>query len=487
MYVFTRAQLRQFRAVVRRSKIGRSARFNPQLIIAALGDRYALQAVYETVTIQLSVTSTCARDRFVLPLEVLQACEGNSDDQVTIRQTANDRISVEWIDQRIPQVLEYDRLPADDIPPFPVLPNELSTNSHTFWSALKDAIGSAEKERTRYALDCLQLRGQAGQIVATDGQQALVQAGFTFPWTEDVLIPAVNVLGCQELTQGQQRISIGRTADWATLVLGAWTIAIKIEKDAHFPKVQSTIPTTAATRSRLNLTPEDAQFLLASLSKLPSEDQCNWPVTVELNGHVAVRGKSVGGAPATELVLSHSRLHGEPVRWQTNRKLLARAIGMGFRDVCLTDPESPALCDDGQRQFVWALLNSKDAIPARTDAVRIESPPVFETAPVSRPTTVRSHHRRMALPPPTREADSDQSLLKEPPGADTLALSTLIEDVEVLQVNLGGALAKSAALITGLKRQLGYTQLMRATVQSLQTLHAYPELTPTCTPLSQPH
>ncbi len=474
MYLFTRAQLRQFRAVVRRSKIGRSAKFDPQLTIAAFGDRYALQAVYETVAIELSVTAACARDRFVLPLEVLQACEGNSDDQVAIRQSANERISVEWVDQRIPQVREYDRLSADDTPPFPSLPDELRTNSHSVWSALKDAIGSAEKERTRYALDCLQLRGQAGQIVATDGQQALVQAGFTFPWTEDVLIPAVNVLGCQELTQDQQPISIGRTADRVTLVLGAWTVAIKIEKDGHFPKVQSTIPTPASTRSRLNLSPEDAQFLMATLPKLPSEDQCHWPVTVELNGHVAVRGKSAGGAPATELVLSHSRLHGEPVKWQTNRKLLARALGMGFRDVCLTDSESPALCDDGQRQFVWALLNPKDAISAQTDAIRIESPAMCEAALVPGSKTVRSHHRRMRLPVTAEEADSDQSSPAEPSGPETLALSTLIEDVEVLQTNLRDAMAKTAALVTGLKRQKGYAQLMRASVQSLQALHVTP-------------
>ena len=37
-----------------------------------------------------------------------------------------------------------------------------------------------------YPLGNLQLRGRAGEIIATDGHQLLLQGGFHFPWPEDV-------------------------------------------------------------------------------------------------------------------------------------------------------------------------------------------------------------------------------------------------------------------------------------------------------------
>ncbi|MDB5335206.1 MAG: hypothetical protein JWN70_825, partial [Planctomycetaceae bacterium] len=457
MYVFTRAQIRSFRAVLRRSKIGKQSAGNaPLLVVVASGDRYALQATSESVAIELSISATCPSGRIVLPLDVLQVCEGHSEDPVTIRRMGNDRINVEWIDQRIPQVREYDPLPADDQPSFPALPTELRTNQPGFWSALRDAIGSAERVRTRYALDCLQLRGQTGQIVATDGQQALAQSGFTFPWANDILIPALDVLGCRELPQDVP-VAIGRGVDWVTLVIGAWTIAVKVENDAHFPKIDTVIPSTASTRSRLNLTNEDARFLMAALPKLPSEDECHWPVTVELNGHVAIRGKAPDNSRPTELILSHSRLHGEPVRWQTNRKLLARAVRLGFRDVCLTDPESPAMCDDGQRQFVWAVLNPKCAIPPQTDAVRIESPATREL--IANRKAPRSPSRDNSVTGAVSITGSKLTPAAENVSADTTPITSLIHDAEALRTSLRDLLGKTNVLVMGLKRQRKQSRL----------------------------
>ena len=82
----------------------------------------------------------------------------------------------------------------------------------------------------------MQLCGSQGKIIATDGQQALVQAGFTFPWTEeDLLVPASNVFGCRELP-GDQPLHVRKTADWATFKTGPWTISLRLEKEARFPE-----------------------------------------------------------------------------------------------------------------------------------------------------------------------------------------------------------------------------------------------------------
>ena len=45
------------------------------------------------------------------------------------------------------------------------------------------------------------MRGKAGEVVATDGRQLLVQSAFRFGWDGDLLIPAAPIFGCKELPQ----------------------------------------------------------------------------------------------------------------------------------------------------------------------------------------------------------------------------------------------------------------------------------------------
>jgi hypothetical protein len=73
------------------------------------------------------------------------------------------------------------------------------------------------------------------------------------------------------------------------------------------------------------------------------------------------------------LVLSNSRLEGEPIVFNTNRRYLDRAAQLGFRDVHLFGNNVPALCDDGRRKYVWALLEPGQPIAGHPDNVRIES------------------------------------------------------------------------------------------------------------------
>ena len=52
---------------------------------------------------------------------------------------------------------------------------------------------------------------EPGQLVGTDGRQALIWGGFTFPFADDLLVPAVPVFGCKELAG--EEVRVGRTVD----------------------------------------------------------------------------------------------------------------------------------------------------------------------------------------------------------------------------------------------------------------------------------
>ncbi len=76
--------------------------------------------------------------------------------------------------------------------------------------ALDDAMHIVSTTAIRYATDKIQLRGQSGEIAATDGGQLLWQSGFQFPWTDDVLVPRLKVFDCTELFG--DTVAIGRMA-----------------------------------------------------------------------------------------------------------------------------------------------------------------------------------------------------------------------------------------------------------------------------------
>src|SRR5205823_7274586 len=111
---------------------------------------------------------------------------------------------------------------------------------------------------------------------------------------------------------------------------------------------------------------------------LPGGDEPSAPVTLDLNGTVAVRARAAGQGRVTELVLGRSGFVGTPVRLHTNRHYLARAVRLGFAEVEVAGPEAPLACRGNGRVYLWQPLGRDSAIEPADDAVRIAS-----TAPTS--------------------------------------------------------------------------------------------------------
>ena len=113
--------------------------------------------------------------------------------------------------------------------------------------------------------------------------------------------------------------SRSRTITHVALKCDPWTILLEIQTSARFPRVDMAFPAPDAATARLRLDPADAAFLADALGRLPGSEIHNAPVTVDLNGQVAVRARGPEGDATTELVLSRSSYGGTPVRFQTNR------------------------------------------------------------------------------------------------------------------------------------------------------------------------
>jgi hypothetical protein len=396
---------------------------------------------------------------FWLPFEFLKETEGNRNDAVLLDPTS-DGVDVQWVVDSVPHTRTF---LVEDAPDAITLPEvDFTGNPPELLVALKEAARTCDHSSTRYALSCIQLRGEAGEVVATDSHQLLVEGGFQFPWDDNVLIPGSKLLTHREFLTGDS-VKIGRAEDVVVLNVGPWTAWMSIEQDRRFPEIDQVIPNVNGAIATVSIPQDDGDFLARVVKQLPANDEQHSPVTVDLNGSIAVRARTDGAKIPTELVLTRSSRTGDPVRFCTNRKLLARAMQLGFDGLHVFGPDSPVLCVQGDRKYVWMLLDKVGAIKPSKQAIRIESAATSESAaqpptPSRNPTSMKptKSHRNTE---PAKNTPSDNSI-------------SLIDRAESLRESLQTALADTRNLITTLKQQQKTSRSVQSALKSLRQLEA---------------
>jgi hypothetical protein len=438
----------------------------PPVTFRADGGGLTIAAKSHDAAIEFHQPGGFTEEQFAVPFDVLKRCEGGKADAVTLERI-DQRVTVQWSGGGIPQVIQADAETTDD--DFLAVPSELRPNDARLVCALRDAAATTDNDATRYALNCLQLQGERGKIAATDGHQLLVQGGFDFPWDDDVLIPARKVFASREL-HTDQPVEVGKSDDWVCVRIGQWALQFQIEKESRFPRVEDHIPDANSAATTLRLSDADAMFLAKAVKRLPGSDDYNSPVTVDLNGTVAIRAKSEGQSVPTELILTNSSRSGEAIRFNTNREFLARAMKLGFRDVHLTGPEAPEFCCDRNRQYLWMLLGKDGAIESSPEAIRIESPHVDDVSDSPKPNSKRKR-------PTMSQSKTNRNGQTRRNGTDTgsdgqAGVESLIEQAEAVKTSLRETLTNTSELIASLKKHRKQSRLVRSTLASLRQLQS---------------
>ncbi len=461
MITLTRSRVRQIRAVFSRCLNVSTRGPLPTVTLCAGGGGLSLRAKSHDAAIEFHQSGEFPEEQFAIPFGVLKRCEGSKPDDIALEQR-KDTVVVQWNDGGIPQIVQVGAESQHE--EFPAIPSEMRANDIRLVSALRDAVETTDNDATRYALNCVQLQGKAGKIAATDGRQLLIQSGFDFSWDDDVLVPARKVFASREILN-DQTVEIGKADDWVCFHIGSWTIHLKIEKESRFPRVEDHVPGAGNAKTRLWLSDADADFLAKAVKRLPSNSDCNSPITVDLNGAVAIRAQGEDQSAPTELVLCNSSQSGEAVRFNTNRSFLARAMKLGFRDVHLYGPESPAFCCDETRQYLWALLDKDGAIKPHEQATRIESPGNASSPSIPQPRT-----RKAPVTMPTAQEKNGAAKRNGRTTAETNGTNSLIEQAESVRVSLQESLSRTRELIGALKRQKKQSRLVQSTLASLRQL-----------------
>jgi hypothetical protein len=279
-------------------------------------------------------------------------------------------------------------------------------------------------------------------------------------------------------------VNVGRPGDWLWFDIGPWSFAWTIDKHDRFPDVNHFFSTSLPPVARCRLDARDAGFLLRTLPKLPGNLEQNWPVTLDLNGSVAVR--ACGDQPEpTEVVLQRSTRDGDSMRVNMNRRFLLRAVQLGFTEIELAAPNAPARCRDDRRAYVWAVLDAESAIKPADNAIRVLSTagamPASRLKPTRRNRTVamsnndtnREKGPGPALPKPsTDNAGASKVKAVHRAGRKAIRQQTpdLIEQAEGLRGSLRELLGKTNDLISALKQQRRQSRLVRSTLASLREL-----------------
>jgi len=477
MIQFARSLARQLRAVLRKAGpigMGRSPR--PPLVLQADKDGLRVRANYIEVGVEFRLPGIRPADIITLLAEALDDFEGRKEDVITLENVGPGIVQARWDDGGVPQVRDYTAPVKEDLSLFPEEPKKLFPVDTAILKALDDAAQTAAKEGVRFALQKLQLRGGTGEIVSTDGKQLLVRGGFTFPWKGDILVPATSVFACRELPQDVP-VAIGKTDKHLCVRIGPWTFLLAIDAEARFPDAKAVIPAANNNATTCRLTPEDAMFLAKALPRLQGRDGDDAPVTLDLNGHVAVRAKAEGQSRSTEIVLSRSEVFGPAVCFVTNRQYLARAVGLGFRGFRVNKPDDPVVCEVGLKTFVWMPLGKDGALAPSDDALRITS---AGDEPATQPPKKERSQEPMAKQPPVNGQSNGQlpqrgtsdngHVTDEGHAKNGNGLSAPIAEAQSLKEVLHDAYGRAARLVSGLKRQRKQTRLMATTLASLKQL-----------------
>ena len=397
------------------------------------------------------------------PFDALADFKGRDNSCVQLRNENENVVVAEWTDGGVPQRRTYDTANfATDALPTPKKFENFADTS--ILSALETASQCAAREETRYALATVQLRGDQGQIVATDGKQAVILGGFEFPWTENLLIAASPVFGMKDFAQAES-VGVGKTDDHVVFSIGPWKLWFKIQ-EGRFPRIEDAIPDPKAAKTKLYLDPEDARFLAGAISKLPGGKDVNAPVTVDLNGEVVVRAQAEGEDHATELVLSRSRIEGAEVRFGSDRQFVRRAAELGFTELHVTGDKKAVLCTDAARMFFWMPLSGESNEKPASHVTRIESATNEKPQPVSQP--IPQPKRSTKTMPRTNTngtngSETNGNLVGDP-------TAELIEQAEKVKETLKEGIIKVNDLVTSLKQQKKQTKAVQSTLASLRQL-----------------
>ncbi len=469
MIALSRSLARQFRTFLRRCLLPPGPREPPWIRLHVGPKGLEMAARQPECSIVYQQPGKHPPETLFFPADVLADIEGK-DGSVTLEASSDSKGEARWNDGGVPRLRPFDIVLPERRQELPDMPSHLKLLEPAFLPALAEAARTTARDGVRYALTRIQLRGRRGQVVATDGRQLFMQGGFSLPWPEDVLIPALPLFVSRDLPTNEP-VAIGRTANHVSLRIGLWTFHLEIDSSGHYPNADGVIPKADTLASRLHLSEDDARFLAHVLPRLPGDKDDLSPLTLDLGQQVVLRARADRSPQVSEVVLSGSSCQGPAVRVACNRRYLWRLVRLGFRDLVVRNATTPLVCRDETRTYLFMPLEG--ALSPTPDAVRILSseaiPDTIRAKPKPQP-----ERSTTTMPRPQTNRDdphNDPAGVPSPPlpPSEAEPPDPLVE-AEALRALLHDAQLRLGRLLAALKHQRRHNRALRTAMDSLRHL-----------------
>ena len=462
MIALPRADVRRFRAVARRcTSTGRPRGPAPPVRLTAQGDSVTLAAHVGEVVVALNCSATKpSRGSLTLSMADLEQFEGTGAGVVTLELVRRSAVTAHWDEGGTPRTAEI--APQTSELAWPEEPERLVPLPSEFLAALHEAGRSTSRDPGKYAVQRIQLQGKAGRLIGTDGKQALVQDGFEFPFTEDVLVPAVPVFGAKELA-AESDVKVGLVGEWLCVATGPWRVWLAVDREGRFPDVVGAVPRSCSIRVEFD--DRDAEMLVRALSTLPgNRDECQ-PVTLDLGPTVVIRASDDTSSNVAEVPLLNTVFTGSPVRMVLNRAHLGRALALGFRQFRSRSAEQPVVAVAEERTYLMAVMSPLSAVlPREERSVPANVPTPTNAQTSTSPTNSRSVSMPARDPsPPDRNGHADP-----PPVGD---LTDPLTEAEALRSALVEASNRAARLVASLRQYRKERRTLQTAWSSLRQLN----------------
>ena len=430
MIAFPRRVARRFRAACAKCVAGRPRGPAPPVVIRQSKNRVTLTATFPEVILELGCdTPEIGTEVLVVPVAVLDEIGGAAPELVELEGAGMLKCTARWTEKGTPRTHPVDLiLPGKQHDPL-ARPPELMFVPARFLDALHEAGRTTSREDGRFALSRVQVRGAKGQVIATDGKIAVMFGGFTFPFAEDVLVPALPLFGSPEVRDDAE-VRVGRTPKHLVVNSGDWTAWLTVAPSGKFPDVAGVIPRHAPTTVALDR--GDAAGLLPQLPGLPGQGQEHRPVTLDAPaaGVLSIRGHEDTGA-MKEVALARSQVTGPATTVVLDRRALARVLALGCTELRFTPGKALVGAGDGVTVLA-APLDPDLSAPAQKPDVPARNP---EPQP----------GRSIAMKPHETNGHAPAGRHDPPESADPLAAA------EELRAALVDAAAKAGRLVAALK------------------------------------
>lgn len=280
---------------------------------------------------------------------------GNGKYMLEMEPAADNAIKISFDKAGVRAGRVFATMPLDEWPVFPDWPQELKPVKADLFAAIRDAIPSAAKDRSRRILNAVLLNPE--NVLATDARH-LVRLNCSAPIDEPVIVPVTKTLASGLLNMdGQMAVTGKDNVLQIHFASGPWRYTVR-NVEGSYPNYMHVIPGDDRPGIKVRFNEADVESLSKALPAFEVGDEFNGVALY--TGKLGVKFMTVkpGGTAAldTQAVSEGALEHSVSV---FDRNFMLRAFGLGMAEFRFGTGYQPVVASGARGILVFAPIRNQ--------------------------------------------------------------------------------------------------------------------------------